>query len=199
MKNVCYLLHWFWRTNIQKKLKIKYKKNIEDKILKLKKTHTLRVTWRQNLVRVLVGFRLGVRDTVRDPVLVVWQTRSTVPRETLSGSVRKHPCTSHPYTQQKPCSHQSPWCVARWGQRWSGSPKEVAQSANQASFVVTLLCVTVVRERTFQEIVGLHFGYCSVVVLWQACHRSASLWCTWCRHSSSITLFFGFCFWQKKR
>ncbi len=35
---------------------------------KNKKTDTLCVTWRKNLVRVLVGFRLGVRDTVRDPV-----------------------------------------------------------------------------------------------------------------------------------
>jgi hypothetical protein len=41
---------------------------------KNKKTDTtLRVTWRKNLVRVLVGFRLGVRDTVRDPFLFVWQ------------------------------------------------------------------------------------------------------------------------------
>ena len=47
-------------------------------MLKIKKikTDTLRVTWRKNLVRVIFGFRLGVRDTVRDPVLVlvVWQS-----------------------------------------------------------------------------------------------------------------------------
>ena len=38
----------------------------------------------------------------------------------------------------------------------TGSPK-VAQSAKQASSLVTLLRATVVRERTSQEIVGVHF------------------------------------------
>ena len=60
----------------------------------------------------------------------------------------------------------------------TGSPK-VAQSAKQASSLVTLLRATVLRERTSQEIVGLHFGYCSMVILWQGRHRSAGLRCTW--------------------
>jgi hypothetical protein len=38
----------------------------------------------------------------------------------------------------------------------AGSPR-VSQSAKQASLLVTLLRVTVVRERTSQEIVDLHF------------------------------------------
>jgi hypothetical protein len=77
MKNVCYLsaLVLQIKYNINKNVKIKYKNNTEDKIKKLKKTDNLRVTWRKNLIRVIFGFRLGVKDTVRDPVLVlvVWQ------------------------------------------------------------------------------------------------------------------------------
>jgi hypothetical protein len=109
----------------------------------------------------------------------------------------RHQTMTHPYTQQKPCRHQSPWCVTRWGQRWSRSPK-VGQSTKQASFLVTLLRTTVVGERTSQEIVGVHFGYSSMVVLWQGRHRSVGLRCTWWRHSSSITLFLGFFFHRKK-
>ena len=35
----------------------------------------------------------------------------------------------------------------------------VSQTTKQASFCVTLLLVTLVRERTFQEIVSLHVYY----------------------------------------
>ncbi len=43
-------------------------------------------------------------------------------------------------------------------------PPKVALSVNQTIFCVTLLCSTLVRDRASQEIVGLHFWYCSMVV-----------------------------------
>ena len=42
-------------------------------------------------------------------------------------------------------------------------PEVVDQTTKQTSFCVTLLIVTLVRERTFQEIVGLHVYYFIVV------------------------------------
>ena len=37
----------------------------------MKKIKRIRVTWRKNLIRVIFGFRLGVRDGVRDPVTLL--------------------------------------------------------------------------------------------------------------------------------
>ena len=44
-------------------------------------------------------------------------------------------------------------------------PEVVSQTTKQASFCVTLLLATLVRESAFQEIVGLHVYYCCMVVL----------------------------------
>jgi hypothetical protein len=52
----------------------------------------------------------------------------------------------------------------------TGSPK-VAQSAKQASFRVTLLCASLLRERTSQDLVRVHCCYWSMVVL----HSSGDL------------------------
>ncbi len=54
-------------------------------------------------------------------------------------------------------------------------PEVVAQTTKQASFCVTLLLATLVRERTFQEIVGLHVFYCCMVVLWPGRLQSGTL------------------------
>ena len=51
-------------------------------------------------------------------------------------------------------------------------PEVVAETTKQASSCVTLLFATLVRERTFQEIVGLHVYYCCMVFL---CPRGSSL------------------------
>ncbi len=89
--------------------------------MKNKKTDTLRVTWRKNLIRLLVGCRLGVRDTMRDPVLIVWQRlfncHLNVPWE---------------HTNLRELQNQvEGWCVYAWDVRqgpdracfssWSGS------------------------------------------------------------------------------
>ena len=51
----------------------------------------------------------------------------------------------------------------------------VVQTTKQASFCVTLLIVNLVREFTFQEIVGLHVYYCCMVVLWSGRIKSGAL------------------------
>ena len=63
----------------------------------------------------------------------------------------------------------------------NGSEKIVA-TTKKASFCVTvLLWVSLVRESTFQEITGLLFCYCCMVVLWSGWHRSGVLHHTWWR------------------
>ena len=42
-------------------------------------------------------------------------------------------------------------------------------SWGQTSFWVTLLLTTLARERTFQNMIDLHFCYWCIVVLWQGC------------------------------
>jgi hypothetical protein len=44
-------------------------------------------------------------------------------------------------------------------------PKKVAQSSKQSSFRVTLLCASLLRERTSQDLVRVHCCYWSMVVL----------------------------------
>jgi hypothetical protein len=67
-----------------------------------------------------------------------------------------------------------------------------------------LLFVTLVRDRTFQEIIGLHFYYCCMVVLWTGRIPSGVLRHTWRRHFCvSLVLFevifnLGFLFLRKK-
>ena len=58
-------------------------------------------------------------------------------------------------------------------------PKKVAQSAKQASFRVTLLRASLLRERTSQDLVRVHCCYWSMVVLWPGLHRSGDLPTTW--------------------
>ncbi len=63
------------------------------------------------------------------------------------------------------------------------------QTTKQASFCVTLLFPTLVRECTFctfQEIIGLYFWYWCLLVLWPGWHRSGSLHHTWRRHFKSL-------------
>ncbi len=57
--------------------------------------------------------------------------------------------------------------------------KKVAQSAKQASFRVTLLRVSLLRERTSQDLVRVHCCYWSMVVLWLGLHSSGDLPTTW--------------------
>ena len=66
-----------------------------------------------------------------------------------------------------------------------GSPK-VAQSTQQASLWRTLLCATLVRESTSQEIVGDHDWYWCITVLWQERHSSVDLPRAWWRHFSRL-------------
>ena len=46
-------------------------------------------------------------------------------------------------------------------------PEIVDKTTKQASFCVTLLLPTLTRERTFQNMIGLHFWYWCTVVLWE--------------------------------
>jgi hypothetical protein len=58
-------------------------------------------------------------------------------------------------------------------------PKKVAQSSKQASFRVTLLRASLLRERTSQDLVRVHCCYWSMVVLWPGLHSSGDLPATW--------------------
>jgi hypothetical protein len=57
--------------------------------------------------------------------------------------------------------------------------KKVDQSSKQASFRVTLLCASLLRERTSQDLVRVHCCYWSMVVLWSGLHRSGDPPTTW--------------------
>ncbi len=50
----------------------------------------------------------------------------------------------------------------------------VGQTTKQASFCVTLLLMTLLRERTFQEIIGRQWYWCMVV---PSLDRVAAVWC----------------------
>ena len=71
-----------------------------------------------------------------------------------------------------------------------GSPT-VSKSSKWASFCVTLLCATFVREGTSQEIIGLQFSYWCMVLLWPGRHKSGDLHRGWWRHFSCFHLLFG--------
>ena len=58
-------------------------------------------------------------------------------------------------------------------------PEIVSKTTKQASFCVTLLLPTLARERTFQDMIGLHFCYWCIVVLWSGLRRSVALRPTW--------------------
>ena len=58
-------------------------------------------------------------------------------------------------------------------------PGIVAKATKQESFCVTLLLPTLARERTFQDMIGLHFCYWCIVVLWSGLRRSVTLRPTW--------------------
>jgi hypothetical protein len=45
-------------------------------------------------------------------------------------------------------------------------PEKVAKTTKQTSSGVPLLLPTLARERTFQNIIGIHFCYWCIVVLW---------------------------------
>ena len=68
-------------------------------------------------------------------------------------------------------------------------PPIVSQSAKQSSFGVTLLRVSLVRERTSQDLVRVHCSYWSMVVLWPGRHSFGDLPRTWRRHFS-VSLYF---------
>ena len=57
---------------------------------------------------------------------------------------------------------------------------EISETTTEKkSFWVTLLCVKRVRELNFQEIIGLHWYYCCMVVLWRGWYRSGDLHRNW--------------------
>ena len=58
-------------------------------------------------------------------------------------------------------------------------PGIVVKTTKQETFCVTLLLPTLVRERTFQDMIGLHFCYWCIVVLWSGLCRSVALRPTW--------------------
>jgi lysylphosphatidylglycerol synthetase-like protein (DUF2156 family) len=45
-------------------------------------------------------------------------------------------------------------------------PEKVSKTSKQASSGVPLLLPTLARERTFQNMIGIHFCYWCIVVLW---------------------------------
>ena len=55
----------------------------------------------------------------------------------------------------------------------------VAKTTKQASFCVTLRLLTLARECTFQDMIGLHFCCWCIVVLWPGLRRSVALHPTW--------------------
>ncbi len=61
-------------------------------------------------------------------------------------------------------------------------PEIVSKTTKQASFWVTLLLPTLARESTFQNMIGLHFYYWSIVVLCQGILLSVTLRPTCRRH-----------------
>jgi hypothetical protein len=77
--------------------------------------------------------------------------------------------------------------------------QKVSQSAKQASFRVTLLCASLLRERTSQDLVRVHCYYWSMVVLWPGLRSSGDLPTTWRRHFSGFLYFSGHFFLSKKQ
>jgi hypothetical protein len=66
----------------------------------------------------------------------------------------------------------------------------VVKTTKQVSFWVTLLLPTLARERTFQNMIGLHFCYWCIVVLWEGLRLSVALHPTRRRHFYVFSVFF---------